>query len=298
MDTCAKCGKRDWKNLRYDPYRYAEEAGVFPEYAGKHVCGSCQCELLDSKQIPHLGFSARSEARKRIRELTTNSESIVIVTSPFKRLKDSEYTSCINGLGLLEGETIKLQYYCHRQVISNPSMWDGKQRMESHKGLLVFSDDNMIFMQQEGNFSSDYAQALRISIGSIAGLVTGGSLIKHIRFTIGVAGASQQYEFSLFQGIQMGNDIIGVREEIEKHLKQARVSKKAQNEKANVKIILDFSSLKDAMSKGGLVMSTYKCPNCNGMVDIPEAGKVLLCKYCGTPIKPVDIFEQIKSLIQ
>lgn len=68
-------------------------------------------------------------------------------------------------------------------------------------------------------------------------------------------------------------------------------------EKANIQIILDFSSLKDIMAKGGLVMSTYKCPNCNGMVKLPEEGKVLICEYCGTPIKPVDIFEKIKSLI-
>ena len=71
-----------------------------------------------------------------------------------------------------------------------------------------------------------------------------------------------------------------------------------KKEKANIQINLDFSSLKDVMTKGGLVMTTYKCPNCNGMVDIPEAGQVLVCKYCGTSIKPVDIFEKIKSLIQ
>lgn len=71
-----------------------------------------------------------------------------------------------------------------------------------------------------------------------------------------------------------------------------------EKDKANVQVILDFSSLKDVMSKGGIVMTTHKCPNCNGMVDIPETGKVLICKYCGTPIKPVDIFEKIKSLIQ
>ena len=76
------------------------------------------------------------------------------------------------------------------------------------------------------------------------------------------------------------------------------LSGEMEKDKANVQIILDFSSLKDAMSKGGLVMSTYKCPNCNGMVDIPEAGKVLVCKYCSTPIKPVDIFEKIRTLIQ
>jgi len=69
-------------------------------------------------------------------------------------------------------------------------------------------------------------------------------------------------------------------------------------EPRNVQIIVDFSSLKDEMAKGGVVMTTYKCPNCNGMVDIPEDGKILVCKYCGTPIKPVDIFEKIKSLIQ
>ena len=57
---------------------------------------------------------------------------------------------------------------------------------------------------------------------------------------------------------------------------------KGELEKENVQIILDFSSLKDVMSKGGLVMTTYKCPNCGGMVNIPEAGKVLVCQYCGS----------------
>jgi hypothetical protein len=73
---------------------------------------------------------------------------------------------------------------------------------------------------------------------------------------------------------------------------------KGEINSGNIQVVLDFSSLKDIMSKGGLIMSSYKCPNCSGMVDLPEAGKVLICKYCGSPIKPVDIFEKIKSLIQ
>jgi DNA-directed RNA polymerase subunit RPC12/RpoP len=44
-------------------------------------------------------------------------------------------------------------------------------------------------------------------------------------------------------------------------------------------------------------MSSYNCPKCNAMLDIPEAGKVMICKYCGAPIKPVDIFDRIKSLL-
>jgi hypothetical protein len=83
-----------------------------------------------------------------------------------------------------------------------------------------------------------------------------------------------------------------------KEYREKALSGEMNKDRANVQIILDFSSLKDVMSKGGLVMATYKCPHCNGMVEIPEAGKVLMCKYCGTPIKPVDIFEKIKQLIQ
>lgn len=83
-----------------------------------------------------------------------------------------------------------------------------------------------------------------------------------------------------------------------KEYKIKALSGEMNKERGNVQIVLDFSSLKDVMSKGGLVMSTYKCPNCNGIISIPEAGKVLMCQYCGTPIKPVDIFEKVKSLIQ
>jgi hypothetical protein len=83
-----------------------------------------------------------------------------------------------------------------------------------------------------------------------------------------------------------------------KEYQEKCLRREQEKEKANVQIILDFSSLKDVMSKGGLVMTTCKCPNCSGMVDIPETGKVLMCKYCGSPIKPVDIFDKIKTLIQ
>ena len=72
---------------------------------------------------------------------------------------------------------------------------------------------------------------------------------------------------------------------------------RGEMEKERVQIVLDFSSLKDVMAKGGIVMPTYNCPKCNAMVDIPEAGKIMFCKYCGTPIKPVDIFDRIKSLL-
>jgi hypothetical protein len=104
-------------------------------------------------------------------------------------------------------------------------MWDGKVRQEFKKGLLVFTTDNMIFMQQEGG--SDFAQAPRFPLESISGLVTGGILIKNIRIAVGVGGASEQHEFAGFQSvITRQQQIQDVRAEIERLLKVSREEKK------------------------------------------------------------------------
>jgi hypothetical protein len=61
--------------------------------------------------------------------------------------------------------------------------------------------------------------------------------------------------------------------------------------------ISDFAALKVALKNNGVVMSAFNCPKCNNMLDIPETGKVLICKHCGSPIKPNDIYEKIKQLM-
>jgi DNA-directed RNA polymerase subunit RPC12/RpoP len=62
-------------------------------------------------------------------------------------------------------------------------------------------------------------------------------------------------------------------------------------------VSLDFSSLQEAMGKGGIQMTTYKCPQCGGALALPDSGKLLKCKHCGTVVKPVDVFEKIKDLL-
>lgn len=161
-----------------------------------------------------------------------------------KGMKDSEYESCINNLGLLEGETIKLQYVC-RKCVWRMSALAGKQEEQKNKGLLVFTNDNMIFMQQEGAWSSNYAQALRIPLEHISGVVSGGAVIKNIRISVGVSGASEQHEFAHFFGQQQIHEI---RADIEKHLKELREEKK--------RLALD------AMAKG----------------TVPA---MIFCKFCG-----------------
>ncbi len=118
-----------------------------------------------------------------------------------KGMNDSEYQNCIANLGLLEGEKTRLQVVCRRYMESPPSIFRKKEQVqkESHKGLLVFTNDNMIFMQQQGAWSSNYAQGLRIPLEHITGITAGGALVKHLRVTVGTTG-TEHHEFINFEG--------------------------------------------------------------------------------------------------
>ena len=95
-----------------------------------------------------------------------------------------------------------------------------------------------------------------------------------------------QYAFlELFKSI-IGNAIEIRKKEIE-----------AEKRKARVHIMLDFSSLKDYMKKGGLVLQTVKCPFCSGPLKLPESGNQTTCEHCGNTIYAQDIFEKVKALI-
>ncbi len=61
--------------------------------------------------------------------------------------------------------------------------------------------------------------------------------------------------------------------------------------------IADFAALNCYLKDNGVVMSAFNCPKCNSMIDIPEEGKVLVCRHCGNPVKPADVYEKAKALI-
>lgn len=74
--------------------------------------------------------------------------------------------------------------------------------------------------------------------------------------------------------------------------------KEIQREKSKVQVILDFSGLKKTIEQGEIIMTTFKCPSCNATLPLPDHGNLLICEYCNAPIKAIDIFEKIKSLLE
>lgn len=151
-------------------------------------------------------------------------------TTP-RGITDSDYEACLSNLGLLEGEEIRLQYVGTRPVVS-VSAWDGNQSEDFKPGLLVFTNDNMVFMQREK--AGDFAQALRIPLENINGLVTGGTFIHHVLITVGTAGIAQQIKFNPVpiagsdgKSILKGREAtLKVRADVEKLLKDVREEKR------------------------------------------------------------------------
>ena len=70
-----------------------------------------------------------------------------------------------------------------------------------------------------------------------------------------------------------------------------------EKKREHLHVTLDFSFLRDKIEKGGLMVQTFKCPNCSANIQFPDQGASVKCQYCGSIVHAEDIFEKIKSLI-
>jgi ribosomal protein L40E len=125
-----------------------------------------------------------------------------MVTS-MKGLTDSEYRACMDNLGLLEGEKKELEYLIEGVIIGrgdgselehlfqgfiNGSI-DSSKTKTLKKGLLVFTDINLIFIQQE-----DYLR-LVVPLDQLGGM---GCFIHKDHYAIGVVTVDgYKYGFDL-----------------------------------------------------------------------------------------------------
>lgn len=151
------------------------------------------------------------------------------MVASMKGLKDSESRACMDNLGLLEGEKIRLQYVC-RCV---PPVRPNENRLNL-KGLLVFTNDNMIFMERQGLFSSRYSQRLRIPIEEISGISLkriGGFGVLALRIFVGIGTQLGEY---IVSGVEEKR-IEDVEEEVQRLLTEVRQEKKRLAQEALAK---------------------------------------------------------------
>lgn len=203
-----------------------------------------------------------------------------------------------NVIVLEEGEEILTSWDGNVETIEKTVIAKGRfikrhkivEAKEKEKGTLVLTNRRLIWATKRGVFGKSYHVMHEIPLEDIKGVSSGGAISKYIS----IMDSENEYRFHLsgmYGSIREFNPLI--RRAMEARKKEIETEKR----KARVHIMLDFSSLKDYMKKGGLVLQTVKCPVCSGPLKLPESGNQITCEHCGNTIYAQDIFEKVRALI-
>jgi len=177
-------------------------------------------------------------------------------------------------------------------VLSKEGEYIQNKRMKSPK--LVLTNRRLAYLGKEKLFGGTYEFLLSIPLESIKVLITGGRFIKHIK--IHTAEGEYQAHYLAPEGIKLPND---KRAEYfkEKVLEQIR-ERRRELEAKKMPVVMDFSFLRAFIEKGGIVLTTLKCPHCSAPIKMPKGGTETVCEHCGSTVYAQDIFEKVKKLIE
>jgi ribosomal protein S27AE len=183
-------------------------------------------------------------------------------------------------------------WYGNREIVTQVVVQGtSRTRKVPKKGVLVLTNQRLLFLEEHGIFGKSYHQIIAIPLARIQGISMGGTF----RPFVSVADEAQLHVFHI-DGV--GKDEFDPFRSLIIEQSQKRIEEiEAEKKKERVQIVIDFSMLKEYMEKGGLVLQKTKCPECGAPIPIPTSGNQIVCQHCGSTILAQDIFEKIKSLI-
>lgn len=158
---------------------------------------------------------------------------------------------------------------------------------DKETGALVLTNERLIWLKKRGVFSKSYHTTFEIPLQDVTGISETGRISKRIC----VSDRAGEYRFRIGVGIEE------FRNTVQNALTDRKRALEEMRKKEKVHVMIDFSSLKDYMKKGGLSLTTVKCPECKAPLKMPKGGTEIVCQYCNNTIHAQDIFEKIKSLI-
>jgi ribosomal protein S27AE len=201
-----------------------------------------------------------------------------------------------DSIFLEEGEKIVTSWRGDREMTQKvgvsgqygTTMQDVKERKN---GFLVLTNQRLLFLEEHGVFGKSYHQVLGMQLLKLQSISMGGILIPFVS----IADDMGSHIFHI-DGVGK-NEFESFRQLIMDHCRKRREEIEAEKKKERVQVLLDFSSLKDYMEKGGLILQKTKCPECGAPMALPTTGNQTKCEHCGSVVYAQDIFEKVKSLI-
>jgi DNA-directed RNA polymerase subunit RPC12/RpoP len=197
------------------------------------------------------------------------------------------------ALLLRNGERIS-RYWGADHEVAQLAVVNGRRQTvkQKRRGYLVLTTQRLAFVQERGVFGKSYHIDLSFPLDTLGGLSMGGIVMKYVSISdtngenvFHVQGVGNEVEFATFRTL-IQNQLVEMQQEIE-----------AEKRRDRIQITLDFSFLRDYMSKGGLSVQVVKCPQCGAPISLPKEGTQTTCEHCGSTVFAQDIMEKVKQLI-
>jgi len=169
-------------------------------------------------------------------------------------------------------------------------------------GCLVATNKKIVFVQKKGFFSEKFFTKDSTDWENIQGITVDTGILKNNLIIMKQSqGIQHEHVFNL---IKNENGRLMSKEEthnfktiLESFIKERYAEIEREKQQSRVQYVIDFSFLKAEMEKGGITLTTIKCPSCGGNVDLPEKGNSIQCKFCNSAIHAHDIFDKMKAFV-
>ena len=194
---------------------------------------------------------------------------------------------------LQSGESVAYYWYADHEV-GQLAIVNGRRQTVKQKfnGYLVLTTQRMIFVKERGVFGKSYHIDMSFPFDSLAGMSMGGLMMKYVSISdtngeqvFHVHGVGNETEFTRFRAM------------IQDQVTNRQKAIEAEKRRDRIQITMDFGSLADYMSRGGLSLQVVKCPQCGAPISLPKVGSQTVCEHCGSTIFAQDIMEKVKQLI-
>jgi ribosomal protein S27E len=201
---------------------------------------------------------------------------------------------------IIEKSEYILNTWTGNRLIQNdkPATSLAQQRIMLQIGALLLTSRRLIWLErrQIGVWKpqATYLVALDMPLESVKGISgeSGDSGNWATAKKVSIVTSDGEKTFNLQSALQ---EIL--KPQIESAIRMRANEIETEKKRDKIHVMLDFSFLKSAMEKGGLVMQVLKCPECGATVEFPKSGNETKCLHCGKTIYAQDIFEKVKGLI-
>ena len=220
-------------------------------------------------------------------------EKVAAIVREAKEQADARERAVTTSLLLRPGEAFQKLWRASMQTKTLlATLADEKSGKTIWLGFLALTDRRLAFLEEVGLFTKTYRVKESIDLENLINISVQG-VSKKLYVTYQAGGNSVERMF----GGTSGSTLLEIQSEIEE-TRAARVNIiEHEKKQARVQYVLDFSFLKDQMEKGGIMVSTIRCPNYGGTLALPSTGVSVRCGHCQCDVVAQDIFERMRGLL-